>query len=100
MSDISTTGAPWYRGRAFRYGMLLLILFLFASSLWEIVGASGANRVSARMGLVVSALLLMNHLVESFLSVERQRMVRIPQFILLGLAALYVIRSMAGLIRP
>ena len=98
MNNISTTSDE-LRRPLYRYGMLLLILWLLASAVWRFVRVSDEGRFGGGGQLVVVSLLLVNHLVASFLPPERQRMMRIPQFLFLGFGVLYVFGLALGVIQ-
>ncbi len=83
---------PYQRG-IFRWGMLLLIVALWSAAWWTWLTRAPRDRSGPTMNLVVTSMLLVNHVIASFLSVERQNRVRLVQFIFIGACALYVFRT-------
>ncbi len=86
---------PYQRG-IFRYGMLLLIVALWCVAWWTWLARAHAarDRSGPAMNLVVTSMLLVNHVIASFLSVERRRRVRLVQIIFVG--ACVVVRFSNG----
>ena len=83
-------------GPVYRYGMLAIILALFASGAWAFIDRAGRDRSSPAISMVVASMLLFNHVVAVFLSPGQQRRMRIPQFVFLGVSLLYVVAAMLG----
>ncbi len=70
--------------------MLVVIVLLIASGVGEIYAFRGEPRHYS-MGLVIALGMLVNHLIESFLSEAARARVRVPQFVLAGMAFAYVV---------
>ena len=93
MSETPLTGQGPYARGLFRYGMLLLIVALWSAAWWTWLTRTPRDRSSPTMNLVVTSMLLVNHIIASFLSIERQRRVRLVQMIFVGVCVLYVFRT-------
>jgi len=78
---------------AFRYGMLVLIVALWCVAWWTWLTRAPQHRSGPATNLVVTSMLLVNHIIAAFLSVERQRQVRLVQFIFVGACVLFVFRT-------
>ena len=84
---------PYERG-TFRYGMLFFIVALWCAAWWTwLTRMPPRDRSGPVMNLVVTSMLLVNHVIASFLSLERQRRVRLVQFIFVGACALFILRT-------
>ncbi|MGH7616708.1 MAG: hypothetical protein ACREPM_05715 [Gemmatimonadaceae bacterium] len=93
MSDAPLPGQGPYERGAFRYGMLLLIVALWCVA-WRIwLTRTPQDRSGPAMNLVVTSMLLVNHVITSFLSVEHRRRVRLVQVIVVGAGVWYVLRT-------
>jgi hypothetical protein len=93
MSEMPLAGKGPYERWEFRYGMLLLILLLWCVAWWTLLTRTPRDRSGPAMNLAVASTLLVNHVIASFLSVQRQRRVRLVQMIFVGVCVLFVIRT-------
>ena len=81
----------WPQRPLWKYGMLVFAVLLFVQPIWDITHNGAEGRVRAQSGLLVAGMLLVNHLMAYFVPLERQRVLRIPQFLFIGLGLLYVL---------
>lgn len=93
MSQMETVRRGPYGRASFRYGMLVFILVLWSYAWWHWFTSTPQNRTSPALNVVVTSMLLVNHVVESFLSVEQRRRIRVVQFTFIGVCVVYVFRS-------
>jgi hypothetical protein len=93
MSEAPLASQRPYQPGAFRYGMLLSIVALWCVASWTWFTRAPQERASSSMNVVVSSMLLVNHVIASFLSVEQQRRIRLLQFIFVGACVVYVFRT-------
>ena len=63
------------------------------SAAWWTAHPRAKGSVGPTINLVVTSMLLVNHVIASLLSVERQNRVRLVQFIFIGAFALFVFRT-------
>lgn len=87
----------WFQGRVFRYGMLVVAVVLLASAVWSFAHGDVSERMPAG-NIVVAGMLLVNHLVSSFLPLARQQAIRVPWLLFTGLCLAYVFGSIFGVI--
>ena len=89
-SWIGTLGRTgWYK-----YGMLGFILMLALVNVLVYARTSPNARPGAVGNLVVTAMLLVNHVSSVFLSERWQRRVIIPQFVFIGAGLLYMLSTL------
>lgn len=93
MSEMPLAGQGPYERGTFRYGMLLLIVALWCVAWRTWLTRTPQDRSVPAMNLVVTSMLLVNHVIASFISVERQRRARLGQIIFVGACVLYVFRT-------
>jgi hypothetical protein len=60
---------------------------------WTWLTRTPRDRSSPTLNLVVTSMLLVNHVIAAFLSVERQRRVRLVQIMFVGVCVSYVVRT-------
>ena len=65
----------------YRYGMLGVIIALVPLGVWELFAFRDEPRHHSLL-LILALVLLVNHIVESFLPESQRRRVRVPQFAL------------------
>ena len=97
MTESVRSGGKWIRHPLYRHGMLVVIAGLLGVGVWEIFAFRGERHHAN--GLVVPLMLLLNHVVESFLSEETKKKVRLPQFILIGAGFFYIVYSIVQVLR-
>jgi len=64
---------PWMQRPAYKYGMLALIAILGLFHLWALFLDGPGTVDGAKMGLTVIGMLLVNHLVATFVDPSRRR---------------------------
>ncbi len=74
----------------YRYGMLAVIVVLLGMGVWEHFAFRGERRHHP-LGLVLALMLLVNHVVQSFLTDEQQTRVQRPRFLLALGFLIYVV---------
>ena len=93
MSEAPLAGQGPYQGRAFRYGMLVFWLAFWCMAWWMWLRHRSHDRTSPPVNVVLVSMLLVNHVIAAFFSVEQQRRIRPVQFILLGAFLVYLCRE-------